>query len=107
MLAFNIKTELDYVVHVADIFKKHNADVFYTELFAPLEVRLLRNKTENRLMYKPSKRNIEESNQLILNDKYRCVSNDCEVTFENYIKIDNSNLPPDVAAKMIKDRFSL
>jgi hypothetical protein len=107
MLAFNIPSELDYVTHVSDIFKKYNADVFYAELFAPLEIRLQRNNTENRLRHKPSKRNLEESNQLMLNDKYRCVSNDGEILFENYMKIDNSNIPPEIVAKMIKDKFSL
>ena len=65
--------------------------------------------TENRLMHKPSKRDIEVSNQrLIMDDaKARCVSNDGEITFENYIKIDNTDISPDKVAHMIKQRFSL
>ena len=39
--------------------------------------------------------------------KYRTESYDGEITFPNYIKIDNSNLAPDVVAKMIKERFGL
>lgn len=109
MMAFNMQSEWDYIEHVSDIFKKHNADVYYAELFAPLDVRMRRNNTENRLINKPSKRDIEKSNQRLLNDneRYRCVSNEGEVTFENYIKIDNSSLEPDVVASMIKERFSL
>ena len=73
------------------------------------EIRLQRNVTENRLKNKPSKRDIVDSNQRLINDdsKYRCVSNDGEIPSENYIKIDNSNISPDIAAKMIKERFSL
>ena len=37
--------------------------------------------------------------------KYRLESREGEVPFENYIKIDNTNLEPSEAAKMIKDRF--
>jgi len=46
---------------------------------------------------------------LILNEdsNYRLVSNDGELPFDNYIKIDNSNLEPGIVAKMIKDKFSL
>jgi len=107
MMAFNLQSEWDYVAHVTDIFKKHNANIFYIELTAPLEIRLHRNKTENRLSCKPSKRDRAESERLILSSNYRCISNDGEVPFENYIKIDNSNLLPDIVAKMIKERFSL
>lgn len=38
---------------------------------------------------------------------YRLVSNDGEMPFENYMKIDNSDLAPDVVAGMIKERFEL
>ena len=98
-----------YLKHIVDIFEKVGADIYYVELVAPQEIRLQRNMTENRLENKPSKRDIESSNQRIINDdnKYRLVSYDEEFTFENYIKIDNSNLPPDTVAKMIKERFSL
>lgn len=107
--AFDQQSDWDYVEHVTSIFRNNDADVYYIELVAPQEVRLQRNKTENRLKHKASKRDIDISNQrLIQNDiKYRCVSNDGEVPFDNYIKIDNSNLTPDLVAKMIKERFEL
>jgi hypothetical protein len=72
-------------------------------------VRLQRNITENRLKHKVSKREIETSKQMLINtDKnYRCVSNDGEILFDNYIKIDNSNLSAELVAKMIKERFDL
>ena len=109
MMAFNWQSEWDYLAHVTEIFKKNNAEIYYAELVAPQEMRLQRNATENRLMHKPSKRDIEVSNQrLIMDDtKARCVSNDGEIAFENYIKIDNTDLPPDTVAHMIKQRFSL
>jgi hypothetical protein len=55
----------------------------------------------------PSKRDIEASNQRLLNDdrNYR-TSRDGQITIENYMKIDNSDLSPDVVAQMIKEKFS-
>ena len=41
-------------------------------------------------------------------EKYRLNSYDGEsLPFENYIKIDNTNLAPDEAAKMIKTHFEI
>lgn len=109
MWAFDAQSDWDYIAHVRDIFKKRDADIYYVELVAPQEVRLQRNATDNRLQHKPSKRDIETSNKRLLMDdeKHRCVSFDGEITFENYIKIDNTKLSPEMAAKMIKERFSL
>jgi len=93
---------------VCEIFKEVNAEIYCAELVASKEVRLQRNATENRLLHKASKRDIEKSNQFLIDEEiYRCESSDGEIPFENYIKIDNSNLEPDVVAGIIKERFSL
>lgn len=107
--AFDQQSDWDYVQHVTDIFEAQGAEVYYVELVAPQEVRLQRNVTENRLKNKASKRDLEFSrtNLLHTDAKYRLVSNPGEVPYENYIKIDNSNLEPDAVAKMIQERFSL
>ena len=80
---------------------------YVVELEASLEERLRRNKTDNRLDNKPSKRNIVESDKRLINDdeRYRFESTEGEILFDNYIKIDNSSMSPDVVAKIIKDRF--
>lgn len=79
------------------------------ELVDSQQVRLQRNQTENRLIHKASKREIESSNQRLLEDdiRYRCESLEGEIPFENYIKIDNSNREPEEVAKMIKEHFGL
>ena len=109
MWAFDQKSDWDYVEHVRNIFRKNNADVYYVELVSPQSIRLQRNTSENRLKYKASKQDIETSNQRLINDdkKYRCVSNQDEIQFDNYIKIDNSNLSAELVAKMIKEHFAL
>lgn len=105
--AFDCKEDWAYIKHVQEIFA--GAEIYYVELIASQEVRLQRNVTENRLRNKASKRDIEVSNNRILNDesKYRLVSNDGEIPYPNYMRIENTNLSPDVVAKMIKDKFSL
>ena len=110
MMAFDVQSDMDTLDSQVDIFRRAGAEIYYVELVAPQEIRLQRNATENRLLHKPSKRDIEASNNRIINGedaKYRLVSNDGEVTWENYMKIDNSYIAPDAAAKMIKERFSL
>lgn len=109
MWAFDQQSDWDYVKHVCDIFEKHNSDIYFVELVSSQEIRLQRNIMPNRLKHKASKRDIEASNQRLINDdlRYRCVSNHGEVPFKNYIKIDNSNLSPEDVALMIKERFNL
>ena len=109
MWDFNEQEDWDIVKGITDIFEQQNADVYYVELDASLEVRLERNRTENRLKNKASKRNIELSESRLMQEyqKHRCVSYENELPFKNYIRIDNTNLDPDVVAKMIKEKFSL
>ena len=109
MWAFDMQSDWDYIKSVTDKFEATGGTVYYVELVADRVVRLERNKSENRLKNKASKRDIEASEGRMLREetKYRIVSNDGEIPFENYIKIDNTNLEPDVVAKMIKDRFNL
>ncbi len=109
MWAFDHQSDWDYVEHVSDMFKRNGAQIYYVELVAPQEIRLKRNLTPNRLEHKASKRDIESSTQRLLDadKKYRCVSNEGEIKFENYIKIDNSNLSADKVAKKIQERFGL
>lgn len=109
MMAFDMQSEWDYLEHVKGIFAPYGTEFFYVELIAPQSVRLQRNKTENRLQHKPSKRDIEASNQRLLRDdaNYRCVSYEGEVPFENYLRIENADLPAATVAQMIKERFDL
>lgn len=109
MWAFDQKSDWEYIAHVRSIFEPYGTEFYYAELVASQEVRLARNATENRLKNKASKRDLETSNQRLLDDdkRYRCVSLDGEIPFENYIKIDNPNLSPAEAAKIIKERFDL
>lgn len=107
--AFDQKSDWDYIDHVKSIFKPYKTDLYCVELIAAQEVRLERNITENRLKNKASKRDLERSraNNILLDEKYRMVSKVEEVPFDNYLRIDNTNITPEETAKMIKDAFGL
>ena len=109
MWAFDMPSDWEYIRHISDIFRQQGGEVYYVELVASQEIRLQRNETENRLLHKPSKRDLEASRARVLRDdaNYRCESLPGEIPFENYIKIDNSFLEPDAVAAMIRERFSL
>ena len=109
MMAFNLESDWAYLEHVRSLFEPVGAEFYYVELVAPQEVRLARNETENRLRHKPSKRDLEASRRLLLEDdkKYRCVSEEGEVPFENYLRIENSDKSPEEAARMIREHFHL
>ncbi len=107
MWAFDLKSDWEYVESICNTFRKNNSQIYFAELVAPTEIRLERNVSENRLKYKASKRNVQASNEFLLTHNHRCVSQDGEIPFENYIKIDNSKLSPTIVAKMIKEKFDL
>ncbi len=87
MWAFDQKSDWDYVESVKSIFRPYDAEFYYVELTAPLEVRLKRNRTENRLRNKASKRDLKQSDRRLRGDasRYRLESLDGEIPFENLI----------------------
>lgn len=109
MWAFDSQLDWDYVSYVEDLFASRGAEVYFVELEADYDLRIERNKTENRMLNKSTKRDIKHSEEMFrkLETKYRLNSLEGEITKRNYIRINNSNLSPDIAAQMIKDRFGL
>ena len=105
MWAFDMPSDREYVMNIASKFD----EVYCVELIADQSVRLMRNKTENRLQNKASKRDVSASDERILNEdaNHRLVSEPGEIPFENYLRIDNTSLSADEVAKMIKDKFAL
>ena len=108
MWAFDQQADWDYVEHVKSIFAPYDTVFYCVELIAPKEVRLQRNATANRLQNKASKRDTAFSATLIEHeDKYRLVSNPGEIPFDNYLRIDNTNLSAEEAATIIRKHFHL
>ena len=74
-----------------------------------MEERLKRNKTENRLKNKESKRNLEWSKKDLLKsvEKYKLNLKENEIKEEKYLRINNTNISAENIAKIIKEKFSL
>ncbi|HPG42366.1 MAG TPA: AAA family ATPase [Acholeplasmataceae bacterium] len=107
MWALDMKEDHDYMNELETMFIREGADVYFVELCADRDIRLDRNRSENRLKHKPSKRDIEVSTDRFvrMEDTYRLNSYEGEINKPNYIKIDNTNLSPDEVADKILQFF--
>ena len=111
--AFDVPYDEAYVRRLSEMYEAAGAQVDYVELVAPQDVRLVRNRTENRLQHKASKRDValSEARFQDAEERYRVVSEPGEVIQrlgvapERYLRIDNTNLEPDAVAEMIVDHF--
>ncbi len=110
MCDFDVQSEFDYLNDIITLFKTNGAKCHVVELCADFDERIERNKSENRLYYKESKRNIEfsEAEMRRTSERHRLNSYDGEkLPFESYVKIDNTNLSPEAVAKIIKEKFKI
>jgi len=107
--AFELKSDWEYIENLANLFESRGGNVYFVELEADLVERLERNKTPNRLEHKPSKRNLEWSENDLLSSlkKHRLNSYDGEITYKNYVRIDNTYLSAEEVAKIIKEKYDL
>lgn len=111
MLDFDKPARYKGLDSTLEIFQARGAEIYVVELIADFDVRIQRNKTENRLQNKPSKRDIKKSEELfrVLESEHRFNSKDKEgeELFTNYFRLDNTNIPPGEAAMIIKKHFAL
>ena len=109
---FGEDNNLDYPTSIIELFESHNAktEAYVAELCADLDIRIARSKTENRLINKPSWRNIQDADELLrrLDSENQFNSMEGEILpFKNHLKIDNTNLQPEDVALRIKEVFAL
>ncbi|WP_079508643.1 AAA family ATPase [Mesobacillus jeotgali] len=107
--AFDLQEDWDYVEKVCDLFESEGGTVYFVELEANLDERLVRNRSANRLKHKPSKRNLEWSDKDLVEtmDKYRLNSYEGEIQRANYIRINNTDLTAAEVANHVRDHFDL
>ena len=107
--AFDEPEEREYLNSLKNLFEQSGGGFYFVELSASLEARVARNETPHRMERKPSKRDLawSRSNLLDAEQKYRLNTAEGETWFENHLKIDNTNLPPDEAADRIIEAFRL
>ncbi len=106
---FDLQEDWNFVKQTCDIFESKGAEIYFVELEADLNERLARNSTPFRLEQKPSKRDIERSEQELRKtmERHRLNSHSGEILRENYLRINNTNLSAEEAAARIKETFNL
>jgi hypothetical protein len=104
--AFNEPSDRAFIDELRDLFSRSGWRVVFVELWADLDTRLARNRTELRLQEKVSKRDLEASEARLLDaeERYR-MSSDGHFPFEEYLWIDNTGMDREQAARTIVEHF--
>lgn len=107
--ALDLDSDRKFIDDSCEIFRKQGAEIYFVELEAELNERLKRNESQFRLSQKPSKRDIRNSREKLLEDaqNYKLNSNGDFFYTENYLKIENTHLSPFEAALRIVETFGL
>lgn len=108
MFDFGNPRELEFLDSLETRFAPPEWRVVVAELEADLEARLLRNSSEERLLAKPSKRDVSASEARLLaaEEKYQLNSTQPLANTE-HVKLDNTRLSPVEAAQRIAEHFRL
>ena len=104
---FSNQYHLMYLKNIQDLLNEYHQEILFVELETSLEERLRRNRTENRLKYKPLKRNFEVSErEIIETDKTDQLNSQKQPSgLHHYLKIDNTNLSAEEVAKQIQEKM--
>lgn len=113
LIDFDSLEDIQFLRDIQAIFLQEQEEVFFVELTADIETRLKRNVQADRLLAKPSKRDIAFSEQELLSshNRFRLESFEGEMQrlFSEipYLKIENSALSPKEVAEKIIEAFQL
>ncbi len=101
--AFGVPGEKEYIEAIAAKFADAGYKIYLAELNADLDTRLARNRSENRLAHKPTKRDVEWSDGLLLEHdaEHRFTSHPGEIDMPNYLRLETTNMSAAVAADRI------
>lgn len=101
--AFGREEDWAFVEKIKAIFSADYQELYFVELAADLDERLRRNQTENRLLKKPSKRDVAYSNHELLTsaERNRLNSHPGEIKEQNYLKLDITKLSVDESSTEI------
>lgn len=107
VIDFSNQYNLMYLKDIQDLLNEYHQQILFVELETSLEERLRRNRTENRLKYKPLKRYVEVSEREILEtDKTDQLNSQKRPSgLHHYLKIDNTNLSAEEVAKQIQEKM--
>jgi hypothetical protein len=100
--------DTDFLERTCRTFHQRGHAVALVELKAELGTRLIRNRSAERLAEKPSKRNVEASERILLDlEKYRLNSDGSIPLPYRHILIDNTALSPQAVADRVVDALGL
>lgn len=107
--AFNLASEAIAVQRYSTPFRERGGRVLFAELEASLDERIRRNETEFRLAEKPSKRDVEQSRQRLLEHEvtYKFRSDGQYDGEQNWIRVDTNERQPQEVADIIIRHFAL
>lgn len=107
VIDFSNQYQLMYLKQIQNLLDDYHQEILFVELETSLEERMHRNRTENRLKYKPLKRNFEISEREILEtDKTNQLNSQKRPSdLHYYLKIDNTNLSAEEVAKQIQEKM--
>ena len=108
VIDFSNQYQLMYLKQIQDLLNDYHQEILFVELETSLEERLRRNQTENRLKHKPLKRHIKVSEREILETAETLQLNSQHQPNElhHYLKINNTNLSAEEAAKQIQNKMN-
>ena len=106
---FSNQYHLMYLKDIQDLLNEYHQQILFVELETSLEERLRRNRTENRLKYKPLKRYVEVSEREILEttETLQLNSQFQPNELHHYFKINNTNLSAEEVAKQIQNKIKI
>lgn len=101
--AFDAQGERAYIEGIAQRFSAQGHQIIWVELTASQQERLRRNKTDNRLHHKPAKRDIDwsENNLLDSDQSHRLTSHPQEIADGDCLQIDTTKLTATQTADQI------
>lgn len=107
--AFDHEEDAKYIDDIVAVFKDRKPSVSIVELDCEQAERLIRNRTENRLKHKASKRDLAFSERLLRNEDelYRMNSLEGEFVEKQIMKIENTHKTAKEVATSIIKHFKL
>lgn len=105
---FNLSENREYMEQLIEPFERRGGGVSFIELAAPLSTRLGRNRTENRRANKKVDWATDDVVKVQIETNVHNTSDEIPFPWpERHLKIDNSELEPEVVARQIQEHFGL
>lgn len=105
----NSQADTDFMEHACSVFAREGHRIAFVELSATVEQRLIRNRGADRLREKPSKRDVERSEQFLFIDspQYKLNTDGAIPLAFRHLRIDNTELSAKATAQRVIDELGI